>query len=206
LQFDYTRFPSDGDISEIIYPVYDEKQSKFEAMNGFFTSLSESTRNYKDSIILSVDLFGYVASFYQASEIGQRISDVSNNFDYVSFMIYPSHFYNGFVVAQDLKRNLPALNFPYNASNTENVVSNHPYEVIFRSILIASDFLKELNSETKIRPWLQSFDLKADMDRGIYYNVEKIRQEIQAVQDAGASGWLLWNASNVYMEDSLNSE
>jgi hypothetical protein len=186
LQFDYIRFPS-RKVNEIIYPVYDAfQQSKFDVMKDFFANLSESLRNYKKSIILSVDLFGYVASFYQASEIGQRISDISNNFDYVSFMIYPSHFYDGFAVAQDIKRNLPALNFPYTASDTEAVVSNHPYEVVYRSILIASDFLKELKSKTKIRPWLQRFELKADR-MGNYYDAEKIRQEIKAAKDAGAS-------------------
>ena len=50
----------------------------------------------------------------------------------------------------------------------------------------------------KIRPWLQDFNLKIDSDRGISYDSQKVMSQIQASEDAGASGWLLWNPSNVY--------
>jgi hypothetical protein len=40
--------------------------------------------------------------------------------------------------------------------------------------------------------------LRADTKRGIYYDSAKVRAQIDAAEDAGASGWLLWNPSNVY--------
>ena len=57
--------------------------------------------------------------------------------------------------------------------------------------------------DTKIRPWLQDFDLKFDKDRGIYYDENKIRAQINAAESSGASGWLLWNSSNIYTKEAL---
>jgi len=206
LQFDYIRFPSDGKVDQIVYPFYDGKKEKYEIIQEFFRNLSDSLRSYKSSIILSVDLFGYVASEHQALTIGQRTKDAADVFDYVSFMLYPSHFYSGFRVNADQARGLPLVYFPYNSASTSQIVSNNPYLVILRSILTASDFFSQLGSKTKIRPWLQDFNLKYDTDRGIYYDAGKVKTQIQAAKDAGASGWLLWNSSNVYTKAALRLE
>lgn len=203
LQFDYIRFPSDGDIENVIYPVYDGEKERTEVIQRFSSKLSEGLKSYKPSIILSVDLFGNLAAQFQATEIGQKLSDAAENFDYISFMLYPSHFYGGFGAEEDLKRELPAFYFPYEAEDISQVVSNHPYEVISRSIFSASDYLSLFGSEAKIRPWLQDFDLTADISRGIIYDAEKIRTQIKAAEDSGASGWLLWNPSNTYTEEAL---
>ena len=58
-------------------------------------------------------------------------------------------------------------------------------------------------NKSKIRPWLQDFDLKKDSQKGIYYNAEKVRAQIKATEDAGVSGWLLWNPWNVYTIEAL---
>ena len=44
----------------------------------------------------------------------------------------------------------------------------------------------------KFRPWIQDFDI------GAVYTADKIEAQIKASRDAGAGGWLLWNARNVY--------
>ena len=62
---------------------------------------------------------------------------------------------------------------------------------------------KTYNLKTKLRPWLQDFDLGAD------YNAEMIKREIQAVYDSASStpelvnGWMLWDAKNIYTKDAL---
>jgi hypothetical protein len=207
LQFDYIRFPSDGDTKKIVYPYHDGQKTKSEVMKNFFTKLSLSSKAYKYSTVLSVDLFGYVATQYQAPEIGQKVADAAGNFDFISFMLYPSHFYAGFSAPQDSTRQLPAVYFPYQAAtDTSSVVSSHPYEVVFRSVLVASDYLLKLKSETKIRPWLQDFDINPDTDRGIYYDTKKVKDQIQAAEDAGSSGWLLWNPLNIYTKEALLPE
>lgn len=241
IQFDYIRFPSDGDTANIVYPAFDQKANKrHEVLRDFFQYLAGELKAHKPQIILSADLFGYVAIQKSDLGIGQRLEDLGNSFDYLSLMVYPSHYYSGFQVPADKERGLPALYYPYRAAAAENVASSHPYEVVYRSLLIASDFLagkdifatsapatvltenKETvpgkepplvanastgkRSEAKLRPWLQDFDLKVDTVRGIYYDAEKVKQQIRAAEDAGASGWLLWNPANVYTDAALRKE
>lgn len=203
LQFDYIRFPSDGDLEDIVYPFYDEKKEKWEVIQEFMLNFSQELKSHQPKIILSVDLFGLVATHYVEPGIGQRLEDAARLFDYISPMLYPSHFYEGFEVKKDLKRGLPTLYFPYESNDISQVVSNHPYEVVFRSILSAKDYLSGLNSEVKIRPWLQDFSLRVDTERGIYYDAEKVKAQIRATEQAGVSGWLLWNPANIYTQEAL---
>ena len=259
LQYDYIRFPSDGNIADIVYPVYKAKyESKYAVLKSFFEYLNKNLKEYKPQIILSADLFGYVATRASDLGIGQRMEDIGHNFDYISFMLYPSHFYSGFEVGEDKERGLPSVYFPYRSKTITDVVSNHPYEVVHRSLLIAMDVLSgkistsslsgakpapkpqktatpksaagvaaiiaaenaqkqedtepesiapiNVLSNSRLRPWLQDFDLGADTSRGIKYDVKKVRAQIDAAEDAGASGWLLWNPSNVYTVEALKKD
>lgn len=53
-----------------------------------------------------------------------------------------------------------------------------------------------------VRPWLQDFT--ATWVKGhIAYGPEQIREQIQAVYDAGYEEWILWNAANRYTEGGL---
>jgi len=238
LQFDYLRFPDRGKVGDVVYPCYNREKEKREAINDFYLVLSNNLRSYKKDIILSIDLFGLVAQYFNISETGQNLSDTLGKFDYISFMLYPSHFFDGFAVKKDLKRNLPALYFPYEDENIKRVVSEHPYEVVSRTLFDVSDYLSSLVSDsekdfeylesypfssllnyffweyiffledlnknkTKIRPFLQDFDLRVDSKRGIYYDAKKVRDQIKASEDANSSGWLLWNPSNVYTIEAL---
>ena len=179
LQFDYIRYPVDGTASE----------GKCKVIREFYTKLSKALKNYRPSIILSVDLFGYIATQYRALEIGQCLEDAAQFFDYISFMLYPSHFYGGFA-AEDIHYSYPE-------------VSEHPYQVVYWSILSASKYLSQLGSQAKIRPWLQDFDLRVDQERGVIYDEKEIRAQIQAAQNATSSGWLLWNPKILYTSSAL---
>ena len=233
IQFDYLRFPNRGDLEDINYPCHN-KEKKRETISQFYSVLSENLRSYKNDLILSIDLFGLVAQYLNIPSTGQNFSDTLTKFDYVSFMLYPSHFFNGFAVAKDPKRNLPALYFPGRSEDIEKVASNHPYEIISRTLFNASDYISSLkekrtyqytrnrpfcslanylfseykffleDSETRIRPWLQDFDLKTDSQRGIYYDSEKVRAQIEAAQDTNSAGWLLWSPISVYIKEALN--
>lgn len=135
LQYDYIRFPSDGDVQNAIYPAWDGKTPKYEVMKSFFEYLNKNLKAYKPDIILSVDLFGYAAVRAGDVGIGQRLDDIGDNFDYISFMVYPSHYYSGFYLSADPIRGLPALN--YNRWQARA----HPEDIVRRSMLFARDFL-----------------------------------------------------------------
>lgn len=201
LQFDYIRYPDDYG--------YVAGSEKIKVIGDFFSKLSRELKEYKPSVILSVDLFGYVATQFNSYGIGQRLIDAAKNFDYISFMLYPSHFYSGFSVPEDLKRQIPAVYFPYkddNATSTIHLVSSNPYKIVLRSIFSSLDYLDFYGIKTKIRPWLQDFNIKTDTIRGIFYDAEKVRLEISAVEDSGSAGWLLWNPSYIYTKEALRDE
>src|SRR3989442_14596559 len=56
LNFDYIRFPSDGDLSELRYPVYEAaRETKRQVIRRFFEYLTAQLRPAR--LMLSVDLF-----------------------------------------------------------------------------------------------------------------------------------------------------
>lgn len=215
LQFDYVRFPSDGDVANARYPVWDRKTPKYEVLKSFFEFLSGALKKYKPEIILSADLFGYVASQHEDLGIGQRLEDIGNNFDYISFMVYPSHYYTGLYLPDDPVRHLPRVQFSYAQART------NPGVVVERSLMVAKDFLDgKLNStttasstaqlpsrhEVRLRPWLEDFFHEDDRTSGRPYGEEKVRLQIKGAEEVEDHGWLLWNASNVYTESALDKE
>jgi len=223
IQLDYIRFPIKDD--EAVYPFYDNLEEKSDIIRDFCLKVRNNLRFYKSDIVLSVDLFGEVAVSSSSPSIGQNLVDFVDIFDYISFMLYPSHFFSGFSVKEDLERNLPAAYFPYEDEDISKVVSSNPYDIIYRSLLSASDYIslfysqKDLQpqclgkdnsflfcSQAQIRPWLQDFNLKVDSDRGILYDSQKVISQIQASEDSGSSGWLLWNPSNIYTKEALSLE
>ena len=180
LQFDYIRYPDD---------YYATSTDKQKIIGNFFSKISESLKSYKPDIILSVDLFGYVATQFNSYGTGQRLIDAGKYFDYLSFMLYPSHFYGGF--------NAEGIYYTYPE------VVEHPYDVVHYSIISAKEYLSLFGLETKIRPWLQDFDLAVDSGRGVFYDADKILAQINAAESASSATWLLWNPSYIYTLDAL---
>ncbi len=181
INFDYIRFPSDGRLSQMSFPFYDsEKQTKREVMKEVF----EHFRLNLPNVVISVDLFGLATVNRDDLGIGQIIEDAFENFDYICPMVYPSHYANGFIGYQN-----PA---------------QYPYEIVKYSIKHATERLdkfrtaQEDNYEeqkkplAKIRPWLQAFDI------GAIYGPKMVRAQIDASNESGGVGWILWNASNKY--------
>ena len=221
LQFDYIRFPSDGDVENAIYPAWDKKTPKYGALKGFFAFLHNNLKKHKPEIILSADLFGYVAAQREDLTIGQRLDDIGDAFDYVSFMVYPSHYYNGLYLPADEPRGLNAVDYTFAEART------NPDVVVERSLLAAREFLdaKMATSTTatsipiekfadggaaggraRLRPWLEDFFHEEDKAAGRPHGAQKVRMQIDAAERVEDRGWLLWNASNIYTEEALKKE
>lgn len=219
IQFDYVRFPSDGDVEKIIYPAWDGKTPKYAVMKSFYEFLNKELKTYKPDIILSADLFGYAAVREGDVGIGQRLEDIGNSFDYISFMVYPSHYYSGFYLPADPAHNLPAVNYNINQARL------HPDVIIGRSMQFARDFLDGKHTATtssatttagalpvvpvskaRLRPWLEDFYHDADKAAKRPYGAEKVRLQIDAAESTDNHGWLLWNAANIYTEEALKKE
>lgn len=218
LQFDYIRFPSDGDVQNIIYPVWTGKPDRCEVMQSYFEYLSKNLKAHKPEIILSADLFGYAAVGIDTG-IGQCIQSIGDNFEHVSFMVYPSHYYSGFFLKAVPEKNIPEINFNVHQARL------NPGVIVERSLRYARDFFDGLiaTSTAKVstttppvppikqskacnRPWLEDFYHEDDKAAGRPYGVEKVRLQIDAAERVDSCGWLLWNAANLYTENALRKE
>ncbi|MDZ4286241.1 MAG: putative glycoside hydrolase, partial [Candidatus Sungbacteria bacterium] len=138
IQFDYIRFPSDGDVEKADFPAWDHKTPKYVILKHFFELVDRELRQYKPDIILSADLFGYAAIRSGDVGIGQGLEDIGSSFDYVSFMVYPSHYYNGLSLPANIQEGLPAINLNAHQARL------HPDITVGRSLLVAKEFLESL--------------------------------------------------------------
>lgn len=177
INYDYIRFPSDGNMKDIYYPVSDGK-IKRDVIKSFFEYLNQ---NIKDTgVVLSADLFGMTTTNTDDLNIGQVLENTLPYFDYVCPMVYPSHFpaaWNG---------------YPNPATKPYEVIKYTMDKAVLRTEALGMD-------KNKIRPWLQDFNL------GAIYTADMVRKQIQATYDAGLNSWMLWDASNTYTVSALES-
>ncbi|MBI2039209.1 MAG: hypothetical protein HYT22_02955 [Candidatus Niyogibacteria bacterium] len=191
INFDYIRFPSDGNMRDIAYDYWDEVTPPAAVIKEFFAYLRAELdraflrpRRISDARVyiptpvpLSVDMFGMVTVNTDDLNIGQVLENAAPYFDYIAPMVYPSH-------------------YPPTYKNFGNPAA-HPYEIIYDAMSVASRRLIAASSTpAKLRPWLQDFDLGAD------YDAVMVRKEMQAVYDAGLTSWMAWDAANRYTQDA----
>ncbi len=176
INLDYIRFPSDGQVSAIKYPVWDKSKTKEEVIAEFAQWIVSDIKKAQPHAIISGDIFAFTFVQDWDLDIGQRAKLLAQYFDVLSPMIYPSHYHSG--------------NFGF--SNP----AQYPKEVVKETLVRGKEILK--NSQAIIRPWLQDFNM------GAQYTPQMVRAEIQAIQESGYnSGWMLWNPANKYSNEAL---
>jgi hypothetical protein len=132
IQFDYVRFPSDGDLSLIHYP-----GTHAQAMRWTIPAFVQyaASRLHPLGVRVSVDVFGLSAT--RDLGIGQLPRRVSQYADAVYPMVYPSH-YNPGEYGLDVPDNWPGQTVSYSLA----------------------DFRRALEGrQTRLIPWLQDFSL-----------------------------------------------
>lgn len=130
IQFDYVRFPSDGDLSGMRYPVTLEGTSQSDCI-GKFLAYAKSKLKLK-GVMISVDIFGLTAWKSEDFGVGQVLEKIYPHVDVLCPMLYPSHFPENFL----------SLNKP----------GQYPHKIMKLS-------LEEMKKRTtkEIRPWIQGF-------------------------------------------------
>jgi hypothetical protein len=170
IQFDYVRFPTDGDVSAAVYKPQ-QNLSKPKVIASFLEYAAERLRPL--GVRVSADLFGLSAT--RNMGIGQRPVLLAREVDALYPMVYPSHFGPG-------EYNLPD---PNGQPGRTVALALRDFDVAMRG------------SGARLVPWLQDFSL------GRTYTLDDVRDQIQAARDAGAEGFLLWNAGGVYTHRAL---
>lgn len=199
INFDYVRFPSDGNMEDMVFPLsgnisqqhelvkFSENVSvtqsvqaypKARVLRSFFAYLSEKMKPL--GVPISADLFGMVLTNQDDLNIGQILEVAAPYFDYICPMIYPSHYPPGFKGFAN-----PA---------------QHPYEIVHFVLSYGAKRLdKTPRTRYQIRPWLQDFNM------GAVYDSKKIIAQKQGVYDAGLDSWMMWDARNRYTAGGYSS-
>ena len=142
IQFDYIRFPSDGDLSAIEYPLDTGQLNKTQCIGKFLEAAHAELKS--TGVTISVDVFGMVAWKTVDFGVGQLIETIAPHVDVICPMLYPSHFPSGF-----LGKKRPG---------------QYPQEIMALSM----ERMKRRTGK-KIRPWIQGFwyqprDINAQLD------------------------------------------
>jgi hypothetical protein len=132
IQFDYVRFPSDGDVSSIRYPVRTDA-SMAKTITQFVRYASHAL--HRDGVRTSVDVFGLAAT--RDLGIGQKPYRLARYVDAVYPMVYPSHFNPGEFGLADPNAN--------------------PGQTVTDALLYFEEDLR--GSRARLVPWLQDFSL-----------------------------------------------
>lgn len=215
INFDYVRFASDGNLDAISFPFWQKTrtgaETKREVIRNFFAYLRQQLPDAK----LSADIFG-LATFdtWDDLGIGQVLEDAYQYFDYVCPMVYPSHYAAGTldyknpadhpyeIIKYSMDKALERLK-NYESPKQGELATGQVGIMNNGTTTIATTTITTHNSSfiihnSKLRPWLQAFDL------GAIYTPAMVQKQIQATEDALASsssqygGWLLWDPANNY--------
>ena len=131
IQFDYIRYP-DTNKKDLNYQNENTYENRIENINSFLR-FSRDILNGMGCLV-SADIFGYVLQTKADNGIGQHLETIAETVDFISPMVYPSHYSKG--------------SFGYQDPN------NFPYEVVSAAL---NDGINRGIEKEKIRPFLQGF-------------------------------------------------
>jgi hypothetical protein len=182
IQFDYVRFPASngGKLDKLLDYRNETGESKPETIQNY---LKEARKQLSPlGAYISADIYGLVGSVSDDMALGQYWEAVSNVVDYVSPMMYPSHYANG-------TYGLP-------------IPDAFPYETIYHCTKDSVNRNKNIQTPAIIRPWIQDFT--APWVKGhIKYGAAELEKQIKALDENGVKEYLLWNAGNKYSEGAI---
>lgn len=186
VQFDYLRFCTERRMEEAVFAEEDVNGcSRTDIICEFMEYAYD--RLSREGLFVSADVFGAIInSDVNADSVGQIYGEMAKHLDYISPMIYPSHYGDG--------------NYGIEHPDLQ------PYEIVLAAL---EDSKKELDLAgqegehvAEVRPWLQDFTATW-LTQHAEYGAEQVRAQIQAVYDAGYDEWMLWDASCRYTWDGL---
>lgn len=171
VQFDYIRFPAQGDTQNARYAFDMKKQQKHEIITAFTKRAYEELHPL--GILVSADVYGIMA-WAQPIDVritGQLLEDMAKHLDVISPMLYPSHFSAGFAGVAN-----PA---------------DQPYMFMHKGLTLLNK--KVAGTDVVVRPWMQAMPWRVSN-----FNARYITEQLRAGRDTKATGYMMWNAQNRY--------
>jgi len=178
IQYDYVRFPDSAKAyNPIAYFPYRDNKDKDVAISEFLAYAKKHLEAYP--VFVSADVFGVITNSWddKPEDIGQTWRHIANVVDYISPMIYPSHYGPGY----------------YGFS----VPDQHPYAVVKKATQEALERNAAQRRPAIIRSWFQGFSAPW-VQGNITYTPDVIAQQMIAHRELGLDEYILWNAANIY--------
>ncbi len=169
--YDYVRRP-DGPLSTMAFPGL--KVTPEQSIASFLAESRHALEPY--DVFLGASVFGVAAT--RPTEVAQDIPAMAEHLDYISAMVYPSHWGPG----------------EYGVADP----NSQPYDIVRRSL---EDFQKDVRGTgARVVPWLQDFSL------GVDYGPAQVGAEIAGARDAGIDEYLLWDPAVTYTARALPTD
>jgi hypothetical protein len=216
INFDYIRYPSDGNMLDIAFPISGDR-NKSDTLQSFFKYLDKELRGGRaastsdpvfDELVAQYGL-GISSSTAAKSDISLDGRRVETPIDQSPRIVTSADLF-GLVtnndtdmgIGQVLVKLAPYVDFigpmvypshyPNNFIGIKNPAAE-PYKVIDYALKGGVTRMKNISlNPIKLRPWLQDFNL------GATYTADMVRKQIKATYDNNLTGWMLWDASNTY--------
>ncbi|HEY8344886.1 MAG TPA: putative glycoside hydrolase, partial [Bacillota bacterium] len=170
VQFDYIRFPTDGDLSRIAFRHQRPGMLKVDALESFLAMAREQLE-----IPISADLYGFNCWYRMEGLTGQDANIFSDYVDVIAPMFYPSHFPGSFYGKEAYTKRARLI-----------------YEEgVARAARIVED-------RCLIRPYVQAFLLGGELKMKAPQYTQYLLEQIEGTLAAPSSGFTLWNNSNNY--------
>ncbi len=185
IQFDYVRFPTDGNRSIIDYGEVAMEETMAGTIAEFLQYARGELQEY--GVYVTADVFGLVTTVSDDMNLGQHLETLTPSTDAILPMVYPSHYALG------------TYGVP--------IPDKDPYTIVYTSMKTARERIELFDTMEKkalLRPWLQDFTASY-LGAGYFkrYGKNEIEAQIKATYDAGLEEWILWNAGNRYTWDAL---
>jgi len=172
IQFDYVRFPAEGDQSDAQFHFQSEQPvvTRAQVITDFLKRAYAELHPF--GVLVSLDVFGVMAwqRPVDLAHTGQDITAMARHCDVLSPMVYPSHFFgmDGFARPGDAPEH-------FISASMER----------FRKITEGTGVV--------LRPWLQAFAWRTKT-----YSPGYILTQVNISREYGGVGYLFWNARNDY--------
>ncbi|OCT13204.1 hypothetical protein A8709_20125 [Paenibacillus pectinilyticus] len=179
IQFDYVRFPENG--PKVNREVLFDNPQKLSKAQDIASFLQQAKEQIGDKAYISADVFGLTTSLPDDMGIGQDWGMISKHVNFISPMLYPSHYTTGIygVKSPDLQ----------------------PYAIVHQAIHDANvknlQLAKANRQIAQIRPWYQDFTATWVKPHKTYGAVD-VKEQIKAAKEQGVEQFLLWNPSSTY--------
>jgi hypothetical protein len=177
VQFDYVRFPAEGDQADAQF-AFQTEHPDWKRSNVIAHFLDRAyAEMQREGVLFSLDVFGVMAwqRPIDLAHTGQDIVAMARRCDVLSPMIYPSHFFG-----------MDGIAHPGDA----------PEHFISESMIKFQQITQ--GSGVVLRPWLQAFAWRTKS-----YSTDYILTQVSVSHENSGIGFLLWNARNDYKQPFL---